>query len=499
MPFASLGLIPELTRALADRGYTAPTPVQTRVIPEILAGRDVLAGAQTGTGKTAGFTLPLLQRLQTGTPSKSPRVLILVPTRELAAQVHESIASYGKYLRHRSMVVFGGVSINPQIENLRRGTDILVATPGRLLDHAQQRTVDLSRVEIFVLDEADRMLDMGFIADIRRVIKLLPKQRQNLLFSATYSDDMRRLAQTLLHDPAEIEVARRNATVEAVEQRAYPVAKDQKRALLSHLIQDGDWSQVLVFTRTKHGANRLCKQLQQDGIEAAAIHGNKSQNARTAALSDFKNYRIRALVATEVASRGLDIKELPYVVNYELPNVPEDYVHRIGRTGRAGATGLAVSLVSSDESGLLKDIERLLRKPLPRASVPVFKPAPPPLRGESYDDREPSSQSRPGQSEQRRPQSQPGRPQGRPHHLQHAGAPNPNSAGGGRGRKRRGAGGGAPQPQQSGQSPQSPQSPQQPRHAHAQRPSRPPGSGQGRPQQRNASRGNRGSDRNRTV
>ena len=365
MPFASLGLIPELTRALADRGYTAPTPVQARVIPEILAGHDVLAGAQTGTGKTAGFTLPLLQRLQNGTPSKAPRVLILVPTRELAAQVNESIASYGKHLRHRSLVIFGGVSINPQIDALRRGADILVATPGRLLDHAQQNTVDLSRVEIFVLDEADRMLDMGFIADIRRVIKLLPRQRQNLMFSATYSDDIRKLAQGLLHNPVEIEIARRNAAVDTVEQRAYFVQKEQKRALLSHLIHDGDWSQVLVFTRTKHGANRLTKQLQQDGIEAAAIHGNKSQNARTAALSDFKNYRIRALVATEVASRGLDIKELPYVVNYELPNVPEDYVHRIGRTGRAGATGLAVSLVSSDETGLLMVIETLLRKSVP--------------------------------------------------------------------------------------------------------------------------------------
>src|SRR5687768_17335916 len=289
MPFSALGLIPELTRALADRGYTVPTPVQARVIPEILTGRDVLAGAQTGTGKTAGFTLPILQRLQNGTASRTPRVLILVPTRELAAQVNESIQSYGKYLRQRSLVIFGGVGINPQIEALRRGTDILVATPGRLLDHARQATVDLSRIEILVLDEADRMLDMGFIADIRRVIKLLPRQRQNLMFSATYSDDIRRLAQTLLHQPVEVEVARRNAAIETVEQRAYMVAKDQKRALLSHLIQDGDWSQVLVFTRTKHGANRLTKQLQDDGIQAAAIHGNKSQSARTQALAGFKS------------------------------------------------------------------------------------------------------------------------------------------------------------------------------------------------------------------
>ena len=397
MSFSDLGLIPELTRALVDRGYSEPTPVQAGVIPEILAGRDVLAGAQTGTGKTAGFTLPVLQRLQGSAPSRAPRVLILVPTRELAAQVNESIASYGKYLRHRSLVIFGGVGINPQIEALRRGADILVATPGRLLDHAQQHNVDLSHIEIFVLDEADRMLDMGFINDIRRVIRLLPKKRQNLLFSATYSDDIRGLAQSLLHNPAEIEVARRNTAVDTVEQRAYMIAKDQKRALLSHLIHDGDWAQVLVFTRTKHGANRLTKQLQQDGIEAAAIHGNKSQSARTAALSGFKNYRIRALVATEVASRGLDIKELPYVVNYELPNVPEDYVHRIGRTGRAGATGIAVSLVSPDENGLLKDIERMMRRQVPQAAVPRFSPAPPALP----EERERSSQQRQPQSQQR--------------------------------------------------------------------------------------------------
>jgi ATP-dependent RNA helicase RhlE len=436
MPFTALGLIPELTRALADRGYSAPTPVQARVIPEILTGRDVLAGAQTGTGKTAGFTLPILQRLQGGAPSRSPRVLILVPTRELAAQVNESIQSYGKYLRQRSLVVFGGVSINPQIEALRRGTDILVATPGRLLDHAQQGTVDLSRVEIFVLDEADRMLDMGFIADIRRVIKQLPKKRQNLLFSATYSEEMRSLAQTLLHNPVEIEVARRNAAVDAVEQRVYKVGKDQKRALLSHLIHDGDWSQVLVFTRTKHGANRLCKQLQQDGIEASAIHGNKSQSARIAALADFKNYRIRALVATEVASRGLDIKELPYVVNYELPNVPEDYVHRIGRTGRAGATGVAVSLVSPDENGLLKDIEKVTRKQVPHAAVPHFKPAPPALREEPRE----------RQAQQPRSQEQ----RSRHRHANQNGSPRPAGEGGRSRRKRRGGGSGG-QPQQAHQ------------------------------------------------
>lgn len=399
MSFEALGLLPELTRALADRGYTEPTPVQSRVIPEILAGRDILAGAQTGTGKTAGFTLPILQHLHAmGTAPKAPRALILVPTRELAAQVAESVKSYGKYLQLRTLVIFGGVSINPQTEALRRGCDVLVATPGRLLDHAQQRNVDLSKVSILVLDEADRMLDMGFIADIRRVIKLLPSKRQNLLFSATYSEDIRGLAQSLLKNPAEIEIARRNAAVETVDQVVYKVPKDHKRALLAHLILDGDWQQVLIFTRTKHGANRLTKQLEQDGIEAAAIHGNKSQNARTQALAAFKQFKIRALVATEVASRGLDIKELPHVVNYELPNVPEDYVHRIGRTGRAGASGSAVSLVSSDESGLLKDIERTMRKSIPEAAVPVFKAtAHPPIQ----TNREPRDAQRPKRSESR--------------------------------------------------------------------------------------------------
>ena len=377
MPFASLGLMPELVRALADRGYAQPTPVQSRVIPEILAGRDILAGSQTGTGKTAGFTLPLLQRLNAQQPlSRAPRAVVLVPTRELAAQVADSIKSYGKYLSLRTLTIFGGVSINPQIEALQRGTDILVATPGRLLDHAQQRNVDLRQIEILVLDEADRMLDMGFIADIRRVIKLLPQQRQNLLFSATYSDDIRRLAQGLLKQPVEIEVARRNAAIETVEQGAYMIQKDRKRALLSHLIRQGDWNQVLVFTRTKHGANRLTKQLQDDGIEAAAIHGNKSQSARTKALADFKGFNIRALVATEVAARGLDIKELPHVVNYELPNVPEDYVHRIGRTGRAGATGIALSLVAPDETGLLKDIERVTGKRVQQLPIPPISEPP---------------------------------------------------------------------------------------------------------------------------
>jgi len=442
MPFVSLGLMPELTRALADRGYAEPTPVQLRVIPEILAGRDILAGAQTGTGKTAGFTLPILQRLHGNAhPPKAPRALVLVPTRELAAQVNESVRAYGKHLRLRTQVIFGGVGINPQIDGLRRGTDILVATPGRLLDHAQQGTVDLSQVQILVLDEADRMLDMGFIADIRRVIKLLPKQRQNLLFSATYSDDIRRLAQTLLRDPVEIEVARRNAAVDTVEQRAYMVPKDQKRSLLSHLIQDGDWSQVLVFTRTKHGANRLTKQLQDDGIQAAAIHGNKSQSARTQALAGFKNYDVRALVATEVASRGLDIKELPHVVNYELPNVPEDYVHRIGRTGRAGATGIAVSLVAPDEIGLLKDIEKVLRKPIPQLPLPHFRRAQPqPQRAAAPAQHAEQRHAQPrhaqqkhgqpkqhGQQRQAQPQQgQPKQSQGKPQHPHARQQPNSN-------------------------------------------------------------------------
>lgn len=420
MPFTALGLMPELTRALADRNYSVPTPVQARVIPEILAGRDILAGSQTGTGKTAGFTLPILQLLNAlENPGRSPRAIVLVPTRELAAQVADSIKSYGKYLRLRTLVIFGGVSINPQIDALHRGADILVATPGRLLDHARQGNVDLKQIEVLVLDEADRMLDMGFIADIRRVIKLLPPRRQNLMFSATYSSDIRQLAQSLLRQPVEIEVARRNAAIETVEQAAYMVSKDNKRALLSHLIRDGDWSQVLVFTRTKHGANRLAKQLEDDGIETAAIHGNKSQSARTRALADFKGFKVRALVATEVAARGLDIKELPHVVNFELPNVPEDYVHRIGRTGRAGASGIALSLVASDENGLLRDIERVLGKriaqlPVPQISAPPAPRPRPAAQQQVQGQRDPSSQPRQhrGHSGSGRQGGSGGRPQG---------------------------------------------------------------------------------------
>jgi ATP-dependent RNA helicase RhlE len=372
MSFADLGLKPELLRAVDEKGYSAPTPIQAQAIPAVLAGGDVLAGAQTGTGKTAAFVLPILQKL--GAPGgHAPRVLVLTPTRELAAQVAESARTYGKYVGLRTVVVFGGVSINPQIDALYRGCDLLVATPGRLLDLAEQGELDLRSVQCFVLDEADRMLDMGFIRDIRRVVKMLPAQRQNLMFSATYSDDIRELAGRILRNPVNIEVSPRNATADKVDQQVYRVAKDHKRHLLAHLINDGNWHQVLVFTRTKHGANRLADQLQSAGIASAAIHGNKSQGARVRALADFKSNKVVALVATEVAARGLDIKELPHVVNYELPNVPEDYVHRIGRTARAGESGHAVSLVSPDEGSLLKDIERMLKRALPVTGLPQFE------------------------------------------------------------------------------------------------------------------------------
>ncbi len=386
MSFSSLGLSAELLRAVSEQGYSEPTPVQARAIPVILTGRDLQAAAQTGTGKTAGFTLPLLQRLQSKPlppQAKRPvRVLILTPTRELAAQVAESVRDYGKHLRFASAVIFGGVGFGPQADALRRGVDIVIATPGRLLDHVEQRTIDLSKVEILVLDEADRMLDMGFIRDIRRILALLPSGRQNLLFSATFSDDIRKLAGGILRDPETIDVAPRNSTAERVEQRVYPVDAGRKRALLSQLIKQGDWKQVLVFTRTKHGANRLAEQLGKDGIQSAAIHGNKSQGARTRALADFKANRVRVLVATDIAARGLDIEELPHVVNYELPNVPEDYVHRIGRTGRAGSSGEAVSLVAHAERSLLRDIERLLRREIPQTMVPGFEPGSAPAPGE---------------------------------------------------------------------------------------------------------------------
>lgn len=380
MSFDSLGLSAALLRAVAEQGYTVATPVQQQAIPPILAGRDILAGAQTGTGKTAGFTLPLLQRLNEGGGAdgkrRPVRALILTPTRELAAQVEDSVATYGKHLPQKSLAIFGGVSINPQIAALRRGADILVATPGRLLDHVEQRSVDLSRVEILVLDEADRMLDMGFIRDIRRILALLPNKRQNLLFSATFSDDIRRLANGLLHNPVTIEVARRNTAAETVAQIVHPVDRNRKRELLSWLIGSNNWRQVLVFTRTKHGANRLAEQLGNDGLKTDAIHGNKSQGARTRALEDFKRGKVRVLVATDIAARGLDIDQLPHVVNYELPNVPEDYVHRIGRTGRAGSEGEALSLVCVDELQFLKDIEKLLKRDIPRVVIPGYEPDP---------------------------------------------------------------------------------------------------------------------------
>ncbi len=398
MSFELLGLQAELLGAVASQGYTQPTPIQARTIPVILEGRDVLAGAQTGTGKTAAFTLPILQLLnKRGNGNRAPRALVLTPTRELAAQVAESVRVYGKNLPLRSTVVFGGVGIGPQIDKLRRGVDILVATPGRLLDHAGQGTVDLSRVEILVLDEADRMLDMGFIHDIRRIIKLLPRKRQNLLFSATYSDDIKRLADGLLHEPELIEVARRNTAAENVTQVVHPVGHTRKRELLSHLIKEGDWQRVLVFTRTKHGANRLANQLVTDGVSATAIHGNKSQAARTRALADFKKGAVRTLVATDIAARGLDIDSLPHVVNYELPNVPEDYVHRIGRTGRAGASGMALSLVSREERELLRNIQRVLGRDIPVEEITGF-------RQESAQERAPSvarPQQRQGQHRQR--------------------------------------------------------------------------------------------------
>lgn len=380
MSFDSLGLSADILRAVAEQGYREPTPIQRQAIPVVLSGRDLLASAQTGTGKTAGFTLPLLQKLSTqaasGRGRRPVRALILTPTRELAAQIGENVRDYSKYLELRSLVVFGGVSINPQMMKLRGGVDILVATPGRLLDLEHQNAVDLSQIEVLVLDEADRMLDMGFIHDIRRVLAKLPAKRQNLLFSATFSDDIKTLAEKLLHNPEQVEVARRNTASEQVSQLVHFVDKKRKRELLSQLIGEGDWQQVLVFTRTKHGANHLAEQLNKDGITAAAIHGNKSQGARTRALADFKTGAIRVLVATDIAARGLDIEELPHVVNYELPNVAEDYVHRIGRTGRAAATGAALSLVCVDEHKLLRDIERLLKREIPRMAVPGYEPDP---------------------------------------------------------------------------------------------------------------------------
>ncbi|MFT7860212.1 MAG: DEAD/DEAH box helicase [Sulfurimonas sp.] len=379
MTFKQLGLSAPLLKAIQEQGYTKATPIQEQAIPVVLEKKDILAGAQTGTGKTAGFTLPLLELLSQSKPKKEKRpvrALILTPTRELAAQVGESVSLYGKHLPFRSTVIFGGVKINPQITQLKKGVDIIVATPGRLLDHISQGNIKLSEIEYFILDEADRMLDMGFINDIKKVMKLLPKKRQNMLFSATYSNEIKKLSENLLNSPTLIEVARRNTSSEIVKQSVYHVDKARKRELLTHLISDGDWKQVLVFTRTKHGANKLCKQLEKDEIPAVAIHGNKSQNARTKALADFKKGDVQVLVATDIAARGIDIDQLPHVVNFELPNVSEDYVHRIGRTGRAGNEGEAVSLVCVDEDEFLKNIEKLIKKEIPKVWLKGFKPDP---------------------------------------------------------------------------------------------------------------------------
>ena len=421
MSFTSLGLGDNIVRAVTEHGYTIPTPIQAQAIPAVLQGGDLLAGAQTGTGKTAGFTLPILQRLSQNAPSEKTarraiRALILTPTRELAAQVEESVRTYGKYVKLTSTVIFGGVGINPQIKLLQHGVDILVATPGRLLDHMQQGTVKLDKIEILVLDEADRMLDMGFIRDIKKVLAALPPKRQNLLFSATFSDEIKALADGLLNNPAMIEVARRNATSEIVAQKVHPVDRDRKHPLLSHLIRANNWTQVLVFTRTKHGANKLVEQLGRDGITGMAIHGNKSQTARTKALAEFKDGKLQVLVATDIAARGIDIDQLPHVVNYDLPNVPEDYVHRIGRTGRAGASGEAVSLVCVDERDMLHDIERLIKREIPVEVIAGFEPdpkaKPQPIQLRSQDHRQQRKPQGQGRGQKPTGAKSPPKPQG---------------------------------------------------------------------------------------
>ena len=378
MSFQSLGLSEALLKAVSKKGYTTPSPIQQKAIPPILEGKDVLASAQTGTGKTAGFTLPLLHILSENPKEKfrPVRALILTPTRELAAQVYANVKEYGEFLNLRSAVIFGGVNQKPQVATIRQGVDILVATPGRLLDLQNQGLLSLKRVEIFVLDEADRMLDMGFLRDIQKVINSMPAKRQNLMFSATFSKDIKKLAHGILNNPVQVEATPENTTVEAITQKAYRVAKGLKTGLIIKLISDGNWKQVLVFTRTKHGANKLCEKMIKSGITAAAIHGNKSQGARTKALAGFKNSRVRVLVATDIAARGLDIPLLPHVVNFELPNISEDYVHRIGRTGRAGASGEALSLVSADETSFLRDIEKLIEMKIPVQIIEGFEPDP---------------------------------------------------------------------------------------------------------------------------
>jgi ATP-dependent RNA helicase RhlE len=430
MSFEDLGLCEDLLLAVREKGYTTPSPIQEKAIPAILTGRDVLAAAQTGTGKTAGFTLPLLQMLSQKTPTmkngKRPiRALVLTPTRELAAQVAESVDAYGQHLSLKSTVVFGGVNINPQKAKLRGGVDILVATPGRLLDLHSQDALKLASIDVLILDEADRMLDMGFIHDIRRLLKYIPSERQTLLFSATFSKDILALTETLLKDPLSVEVAAQNSAAETVTQQVYRVIKTHKSHLLKHLIEEGDWEQVLVFTRTKHGADRLCKKLDKSGITSSAIHGNKSQGARTRALAGFKDGSVRVLVATDIAARGLDIKQLPHVVNFELPNVAEDYVHRIGRTGRAGANGHAISLVSDDETKLVRSIERLLGKKLDACPLPKGFEKPAPVDCLDVDERERPNKNhnRGGSRNHQRPRSnsnaggrsdRPGNGRGRP-------------------------------------------------------------------------------------
>ncbi|PWB61668.1 MAG: hypothetical protein C3F16_08070 [Betaproteobacteria bacterium] len=420
--FESLGLLPELLRAVTEQGYTEPTPIQSQAIPVVLSGRDLLGAAQTGTGKTAGFTLPLLQRLapyasKSFSPALHPvRCLILTPTRELAIQVFESVKTYGKHVPLKPFVVYGGVNINPQIQEMRKGVEILVATPGRLLDLVGQKAVDLRTVQILVLDEADRMLDMGFIPDIKRIINMIPGSRQTLLFSATFSDEIRKLSAQFLKDPLTVEVARRNTPAELVTQWAHVVESKRKRELLAHLVKTNNWEQVLVFCKTKHGANRLAYQLERDGINAAAIHGNKSQNARIEALESFKENKVRVLVATDIAARGLDIEALPHVVNFDMPNVPEDYVHRIGRTGRAGMEGEAISIVCAEDRPLLAAVEALIKKKIEVRPVPGFDGS----RAATYPDEAPDSRGERGRGrgsrggERSRPPRGDKRPDSRP-------------------------------------------------------------------------------------
>ena len=400
--FEGLGLSAELVRAVAEQGYTEPTPIQVQAIPVVLAGRDLLGAAQTGTGKTAAFALPILQKLSERNAA-AVRVLVVTPTRELAAQVEQDFRTYGKHMSVETATIFGGVGMQPQVDALRRGVDILVATPGRLLDHVGEKTVDLSQIEILVLDEADRMLDMGFIHDIRKILALLPTERQNLLFSATFPDEIRKLAASFMKDPATVEVARRNTPAELVAQVQHPVAQERKRELLAHLVKSNDWRQVLVFVRTKHGANRLAHQLSRAGIEADAIHGNKNQNHRTRTLKRFKDNELRVLVATDIAARGLDIEALPHVINYDLPQCPEDYIHRIGRTGRAGAEGEAVSLVTPEDGPLMTAIERLMSKQVEVREIEGFEPG---IRGQGANSPRPPRDHQPRQRQQR-PQRRP--------------------------------------------------------------------------------------------